>query len=150
MNSTHTSTDAYRRLSRRHFTKDFKRSVVEHLLSNELTVAEVAREHDLHPNQLCRWRNEYQRQQQETNSAKYQDTSFLPVTVTEPSLANHKMTIKGRDPHLFSLLDQVRDLSWAWMLSYNEERPHESLGNLPPSEFKRQLAAEASSYELCA
>ncbi|MDM1546245.1 transposase [Ignatzschineria indica] len=26
--------------------------------------------------------------------------------------------------------------SWAWMLSYNEERPHESLGNLPPSEFK--------------
>lgn len=99
MNNTHTSTDAYRRLSRRHFTKDFKRSVVEHLLSNELTVAEVAREHDLHPNQLCRWRNEYQRQQQETNSAKYQDTSFLPVTVTEPSLANHKMTIKGRDPH---------------------------------------------------
>lgn len=54
------------------------------------------------------------------------------------------------DPHLFSSLDQVRDLSWAWMLSYNEERPHESLGNLPPSEFKRQLAAEASSYELCA
>ncbi|MGD9700765.1 integrase core domain-containing protein, partial [Acinetobacter sp.] len=50
----------------------------------------------------------------------------------------------------FSSLDQVRDLSWAWMLSYNEERPHESLGNLPPSEFKRQLAAEASSYELCA
>ncbi|MBK1782536.1 transposase [Advenella sp. WQ 585] len=61
MNSTHTSTDAYRRLSRRHFTKDFKRSVVEHLLSNELTVAEVAREHDLHPNQLCRWRNECKR-----------------------------------------------------------------------------------------
>lgn len=54
------------------------------------------------------------------------------------------------DPHLFSSLDQVRDLSWAWMLSYNEERPHESLGNLPPSEFKRQLAAEVSSYELCA
>ena len=99
MNSTHTSTDAYRRLSRRHFTKDFKRSVVEHLLSNELTVAEVAREHDLHPNQLCRWRNEYQRQQQETNSAKYQDTSFLPVTVTKQSLTNPKMTINEQDPH---------------------------------------------------
>ncbi len=99
MNSTHTSTDAYRRLSRRHFTKDFKRSVVEHLLSNELTVAEVAREHDLHPNQLCRWRNEYHNQQLETTPAKYQDTSFLPVTVTEPSLAHQKMTIKGRDPH---------------------------------------------------
>lgn len=44
-------------------------------------------------------------------------------------------------PHLFASLEQVRELSWAWMMSYNEERPHESLGNLPPSEFKRQLAA---------
>jgi len=35
-------------------------------------------------------------------------------------------------------------------VSYNEERPHESLGNLPPSEFKRQLAADVFSYELCA
>ena len=54
------------------------------------------------------------------------------------------------DPHLFSSLAQVRELSWAWMVSYNEERPHESLGNLPPNEFKRQLAADVSSYELCA
>ena len=45
------------------------------------------------------------------------------------------------DPHLFSNLEQIRELSWGWMISYNEERPHESLGNLPPSEFKRRLAA---------
>ncbi|MBX7062696.1 MAG: transposase [Pyrinomonadaceae bacterium] len=25
-------------------------------------------------------------------------------------------------PHIFSALSQVRDLSWAWLLSYNEER----------------------------
>ena len=54
------------------------------------------------------------------------------------------------DPHLFSCLTQVRELSWAWMISYNEERPHESLGNLPPSEFKRRVTAKVSSYELCA
>ena len=99
MNNTHTSTDSYRRLSRRHFTKDFKRSVVEHLLNNGLTVAEVAREHDLHPNQLCRWRNEYRNQQLETTPGKYQDTSFLPVTVTGQSLTNQKMTINEQDPH---------------------------------------------------
>lgn len=34
--------------------------------------------------------------------------------------------------------------------SYNEERPHESLGNLPPSEFKKQLTEKVSNYELCA
>ena len=45
------------------------------------------------------------------------------------------------DPNLFNRLDEVRELSWAWMLSYNEERPHESLGNIPPNEFIKQLAA---------
>lgn len=52
-------------------------------------------------------------------------------------------------PHIFSTLSQVRDLSWAWLLSYNEERPHSSLGNIPPAEFKRRLLAENSSLDLC-
>ena len=38
----------------------------------------------------------------------------------------------------------------AWMLSYNEERPHSSLENIPPAEFKRRLLlAENSSLDLC-
>lgn len=53
------------------------------------------------------------------------------------------------DPHIFSTISQVRDLSWAWMLSYNEERPHSSLGNIPPAEFKRRLLGENSSLDLC-
>ena len=52
------------------------------------------------------------------------------------------------DPHIFATLSQVRDLSWAWLLSYNEERPHSSLGNLPPAEFKRRLTTENSILEL--
>lgn len=52
------------------------------------------------------------------------------------------------DPHIFSNLSQVRDLSWAWMLSYNEERPHRSLGNIPPAEFKRRLLTENSILNL--
>ncbi len=54
------------------------------------------------------------------------------------------------NPHLFANLNEVREISWAWRLSYNEERPHQSLGNIPPAEFKRQLNAENSSLELCA
>ena len=53
------------------------------------------------------------------------------------------------DPHIFSSLSQVRDISWAWLLSYNEERPHSSLGNIPPAEFKRRLLTENSTLELC-
>jgi len=52
------------------------------------------------------------------------------------------------NPHLFGNLTEVREISWAWRLSYNEERPHQSLGNIPPAEFKRQLNAEPSSLEL--
>ena len=52
------------------------------------------------------------------------------------------------DPHIFSTLSQVREITWAWLLSYNEERPHSSLGNIPPAEFKRRLLAENSSFKL--
>lgn len=48
--------------------------------------------------------------------------------------------------YLFNSLEQVRDMAWCWMCDYNEERPHESLGNTPPAVYRRQL--EISSYEL--
>jgi isoquinoline 1-oxidoreductase alpha subunit len=35
--------------------------------------------------------------------------------------------------YLFGTLTQVRDMAWVWMLDYNDERPHESLGDLPPA-----------------
>ena len=51
----------FRNQPRRRFTKTFKRELVEMLLEEAATVAEVAREYDLHPNQLFRWRTEYLR-----------------------------------------------------------------------------------------
>ncbi|NAW85467.1 IS3 family transposase [Photobacterium halotolerans] len=48
--------------------------------------------------------------------------------------------------YLFESLEQVRDMAWVWMCDYNEERTHESLGNIPPAEYRRQL--ETSSFEL--
>ena len=43
------------------------------------------------------------------------------------------------DAYLFDSLSQVRDVVHDWMISYNEERPHEALRNLPPTVFRRQL-----------
>ena len=51
--------------------------------------------------------------------------------------------------HLFARLDDVREAAYWWMLEYNEERPHESLGNLAPSEYRHQRAG-GSTFELCA
>jgi len=49
--------------------------------------------------------------------------------------------------YLFEDLEQVRELTYAWMLEYNEERPHDSLGNVPPAVFRDRVEAENSTYE---
>jgi len=53
------------------------------------------------------------------------------------------------DPHLFARLDDVREAAWWWMLDYNEERPHDALGGMTPTERKAQ-AAEGSRNALSA
>jgi putative transposase len=39
------------------------------------------------------------------------------------------------DMYVFRRLEEVREQSERWMKEYNEERPHESLGNLTPREY---------------
>jgi putative transposase len=51
------------------------------------------------------------------------------------------------DAHLFEDLDQVREITDTWLQRYNDERPHESLGNLPPSLYRQQCERETSPYE---
>ena len=39
------------------------------------------------------------------------------------------------DAYLFDSLDQVRAIAEAWLAIYNTERPHDSLGHVPPLTF---------------
>lgn len=50
--------------------------------------------------------------------------------------------------HLFSTLDQVREITEQWIQTYNEYRPHDALGRMPPAMYLEQLKLENSSYEL--
>lgn len=86
MNESKISAVSYRNLPRRRFTQEFKRQVVEQLLNSGLTVAEVAREHELHPNQLCRWRNEY-RHESGPLPVLASAPPLLPVTLTSEPVA---------------------------------------------------------------
>jgi putative transposase len=60
------------------------------------------------------------------------------------------------DAHVFTSLSEVREIVHEWMTTYNEERPHEALGNVPPRIFSQQQAriktepmpAPDSTYEL--
>lgn len=48
--------------------------------------------------------------------------------------------------HLFVRLEDVREAAYWLMLEYNEERPHDSLGDLTPVEFA--ITARNSGFEL--
>jgi putative transposase len=47
---------------------------------------------------------------------------------------------------LFESLEEVREITWAWMLEYNEERDHDALGGLTPAEVLQK--ANVSTFEL--
>ncbi len=50
---------------------------------------------------------------------------------------------------LFTSLDEVREITHQWLQSYNEERPHDALGNLLQAVFReRLLAGKNSTLEL--
>lgn len=46
--------------------------------------------------------------------------------------------------YVFESLDQVREITAAWLQSYNEERPHDALAGLPPATYRAQLEARSS------
>ncbi|MEM9301881.1 MAG: IS3 family transposase [Pseudomonadota bacterium] len=50
------------------------------------------------------------------------------------------------DTWLFRNLDEVREITWAWMLEYNEERDHDGLNGMTPAEALQQ--ARLSTFEL--
>lgn len=81
------SLEDYRNQPRRRFSREFKREVVELLLERAATVAEVARDYDVHPNQLCRWRKEYVRGQLgEISTELVPVANLLPVEITSASV----------------------------------------------------------------
>jgi transposase-like protein len=53
---------------RRSFTRDFKLSILSEL--NGKTIAEVCREHSLHPVILCKWKREYKADPKKAFSGK--------------------------------------------------------------------------------
>ena len=50
--------------------------------------------------------------------------------------------------YLFENLREVREITEQWITSYNEERPHSSLGRIPPRQYRNQ--AENNTLEMSA
>lgn len=55
---------------------------------------------------------------------------------------NGSMRKELLDAYLFYSLEDVRVLAEQWRHDYNHERPHESLGNVPPAEYPNPVSLE--------
>ena len=54
------------------------------------------------------------------------------------------------DAYVFDALEEVREITDTWLREYNEERPHDSLGRVPPLTFMpRPQTFRESSLKLC-
>ncbi|WP_043640964.1 integrase core domain-containing protein, partial [Desulfovibrio sp. TomC] len=51
------------------------------------------------------------------------------------------------DFYIFSNLREVREIVEDWLKQYNEQRPHESLGDLTPSEYLAINSPEVSTFD---
>ena len=43
--------------------------------------------------------------------------------------------------YLFTSLEQVREITWQWLVDYNEQRPHDALNGLTPAAYREKMAA---------
>ena len=56
------------------------------------------------------------------------------------------------DAYVFDSIEQVREVTETWLREYNEERPHDSLGRVPPLTFmpRPTVGRESRTYLKCA
>ena len=50
--------------------------------------------------------------------------------------------------YVFESLEQVREISAKWLLTYNEVRPHDALAGLPPATHRALLETGSSPCEV--
>jgi putative transposase len=53
------------------------------------------------------------------------------------------------DANLFNALADVKAIADDWLVDYNEHRPQDSLGNVPPTPFMHRVSKpEVSTFDL--
>ena len=53
--------------------------------------------------------------------------------------AGHTYQEEVLNAYLFDSLEEVREISVEWPDRYNEIRPHDALGDLPPARYREQV-----------
>jgi len=64
-----------------------------------------------------------------------------------PSLLEKCSLTRIMNAYLFHSLEEVRVITYHWIIDYNEARPHDALGNVPPEEY-RATTAQTSTFRV--
>ena len=52
--------------------------------------------------------------------------------------------------YLFDSIAEVREITDDWLIRYNEIRPHDALGTLPPARYRERLPdGDAKATSMC-
>ena len=78
--------------------------------------------------QLAQWAEQHRVELEFTQPGKPTQNSYI-------ERFNRTFREEVLNFYVFNRLSDVRDITEAWIVQYNEQRPHESLGNLTPEEF---------------
>ena len=108
------------RRPRRNHTPAFKAKVALAAVKGDRTIAQLAEQFDVHPNQVTSWKA-----QLEGGAADV----FGPGS--GGGAAAPAVDVKS----LFANLNEARQIIEAWRIDYNTNRPHTSLNGLTPTEF---------------
>jgi len=77
--------------------------------------------------------------------SKANEIDFKYIQPGKPSqnayIERFNRTYRGKvlDAYLFDSLDEVREVNGKFMYDYNYQRPHDSLGGLPPAIYRKQM-----------
>ena len=135
---------------------DFSREVLAVEVNTKLPVPRVIRVLDL----IAAWRGYPAKMRMETARSLSrcslpdgQHNTVLNSTIHPTRQAHAKLPGGAFQPtfrdeilnfYVFSRLSEVRHIVDTWLQEYNEQSPHESLGNLTPEEFALKHAKDSS------
>ena len=88
---------------RRSFSSDFKKQVVESILSGSATQAELAREHNISPVMISRWKKDYKKGKFFENVTS-QDMAKLELRIRDLERLVGRLTLENE------VLKKIRDL----------------------------------------
>ncbi|WP_324759468.1 integrase core domain-containing protein [Sphingobacterium thalpophilum] len=69
------------------------------------------------------------------------DIQFIYIQPSKPMRNGFLERLNGTyrenvvDCYLFNTLDEFREVTWQWMDDYHNHRPHNSPGNMSPTEY---------------